>query len=273
MLKYHLVLTLKYHLVFIFLYICLLLLMLLTRHLTKCVYSVHPAVLDYSPVFALLILPWTFLYGGYIYDFPELLFFIVCLIFLIKQQWLLYYLSFSMSILNKETGALLLLYFIALKYRTMPNKKFLKHIIAHASIVCGILSFLAVLYARASGTHVIWQAKEHIAFFLSPHSHFMFCDPYCLGIDIFPQGGNIFLLILISFLIFYKWTKKPLPIRYLLILTLIFIIPLFIVFGAGWEIRILGAIFPPLYLLCLHTVHLLYVEKFLASEISIKTKI
>jgi len=101
----------------------------------------------------------------------------------------------------------------------------------------------------------------------------MFCDPYCLGIDIFPQGGNIFLLILISFLIFYKWTKKPLPIRYLLILTLIFIIPLFIVFGAGWEIRILGAIFPPLYLLCLHTVHLLYVEKFLASEISIKTKI
>jgi hypothetical protein len=244
----------KYHILFFYLFFSLLVLLFSLRYLTKLIFELPETVSDLAPAGALLFLPLTFLWGGYFYDFPEYMLMTLCLIFLIKKAWLPYYVFFALAVFNKESNALLVLFFAAFYFGNMPRKNTLRHLALHLIIGGSIILFLRILFASNGGGVIENHLQENIAFWLSPRSYFLFFDPYRLGIAVCPRGGNIFSLFVLTFLLFYRWHAKPAPLKRLLLYTAFFLFPLCLYGGYKDEVRDFSLLFPSLYLLGLHSV-------------------
>jgi hypothetical protein len=250
--------SLKYHLTYLYLFLCLVLLLFSVRYLTRLIYTLPVFVYDLSPAIALLFLPLTFVGGGFFYDFPELLFMALGLICLIQQRWIFYYVLFFLAILNKEANILLILFFLAFARGKLPKRSVVKHLVAQILLGSIILIFLWYIFAANPGTHMEKHLRPNIRFWSNPKSYFLFFDPYRLGLPIFPRGGNILSLIFVLFLVFYKWKEKPLPIKRLFVYTSVVNLSLLIYACNTDEIRNLSFIFPSIYLLGVHSIYYLF---------------
>lgn len=247
----------KYHLTYFYLFICLLITIFALRKLTRIIYDPPAAVLDFAPAPALILLPMTFIHGGYMYDFPELMFFIVAFVLILRSHWPLYYLIFPLAVLNKEMGFFIILFFAVLKFKEMPKPVFWGHIAAQFIIGLAILIFVRILFAdNPEPLHSV-RIFTNLLFWINPLSYLKFYETYAplLGI---PRGGNIILLFLLIFAISYKWKEKPIQIRTLFKFSAVLMLPLFLFLGNRDELRGLALIFPSIYLLGVHTFYKLY---------------
>lgn len=264
----------KYHLTYLYLFLCLIILLFSMGYLTKLIYNYPKFDSDSFPAMGLLLLPLTFLQGGYFYDFPELLFMIFCLICLIKQRWTFYYIIFFLAVLNKESNVLLVLFFLAFRDINISRKSFLKHLLAQIFLGGIIYIVIRSIFATNPGDGIEFNLEENIRFWGTPRNYFLFFDPYFSGIrifprggiQIFPRGGNILTVSILSFLIFYKWREKPIKIKRLFFYTFIVNFPLFIIFGWRDEIRALSFVFPSIYLLSVHSIYNLVHIHFLKTD-------
>ena len=242
--------ALKVHLEYLYLYLSLFFLLYAVRAITQHIYTFPPVFSDVAPAIGLLFLPFTFAWGGHIYDFPELLLMALYLICVIKKKWLYCYPVFFLAILNKEVNVLLTLFFIAFSLGAMAKKDLLKHVVAHVLIGASLVLWVQHLFAGnplLPGLNDYW--KHNILFWLNPKSYFQFWDPYYLGLPIFPRASNIMLIAFTAFFVFYKWKDKPREVKRLFIYTTICMTPLFLYGGWADEIRTLSLMFPAIYLL------------------------
>jgi hypothetical protein len=247
----------RYHITYFYLFLCLVVTVIALRKLTKLVYDFPAPVTDFAPALAMLLLPMTFVHGGYMYDFPELMFLVMLLVFMLQSRWRLYYLLFPLSLLNKETGILTILLFAALKYKAMPKATFWRHIAAQVLIGVPILVVIRLLFADNPEPTGHLRILTNLGFWINPLSYFKFAEIYAplLGV---PRGGNVITLFLIAFALAYRWREKPMQIRRLFWLPAIVVLPLFLFWGNRDEIRVLAPLFPSIYLLGLHTLYRLY---------------
>jgi hypothetical protein len=249
--------SVKYHLTYFYMFLCLAAIIFLARSLTRLVYNPPQVVVDTAPFAALILFPMTFIHGGYMYDFPELMFFLLGLLFALRSSWLGYYLILPLAVINKETGILLIVYFIALKFKDMPRNKFWIHLIIQLIIGSILLILIRYLFSGNPDPTVEFRLWTNLKFWLNPLSYLKFTEIYAPLIGV-PRGGNIIILALLAFAVLYRWKDKPILIRKLLIYSAIVIIPIFLYYGNRDELRTLTVLFPPLYLLGVHTAWKLY---------------
>jgi len=247
----------RYHLTYFYLFLCLLITVFALRKLTKLVYNPPAAVLDLAPALAMILLPMSFIHGGYMYDFPELMFFVISLVLIMQSRWWLFYLIFPLAILNKEMGFFIIFFFPALKYKEMSKAVFWRHITTQLLIGIPIIIIIRIMFADNPDPTGHMLILTNLGFWINPLSYFKFYEIYAplLGV---PRGGNIVSLFLVAFAALYKWKEKPIEIRRLFLISAIVMLPLFLFLGNRDELRGLALIFPAIYLLGVHTLHQLY---------------
>lgn len=250
----------QYHVTYILLFITLLLFIIVIRSLTNAVFRPPPIYSDLLPPLAMLVLPMTFIHGGYMYDFPELLLVTTAFLAAFRSQYWLYYICFPLAILNKETAILLILYFAALQLDRLPRKALYVHLSAQILVGGAILLVVRSLMASNPGSGIEIRLLDNLAcwFSLSPLTGTF--DIYTPIIPI-PKGGNILLLFLVAYGVGFKWKEKPLQLRRALIAVSSILLPLFMVAGNRDETRALYLLFPVIYLMFFDTLLGLYKKK------------
>jgi hypothetical protein len=202
---------------------------------------------DYAPAVALLLLPLTFLRGGYFYDFPELAFLFGATLFAVRGRWTAFTVLFPFAILNKESNVLLIATFVAIAANRLPPRRWQTQ--AGWLVVVGAVLLAASRYAfrdAGGGTTQPWFPMN-VLFFLSPEWYAKFFTPFAPLIPI-PRGINALSLALVAFIVSWRWHDKPSELRRLLLANAAVVLPLYLLFGFLDEIRALSLLFPALYL-------------------------
>lgn len=241
-----------YHLTCVYLFLALMGILMVTRRLTLLVYRPSRVAADIAPAVALFFLPWTFLRGGYMYDFPELLLMGLCLLTLWQRQWLAYYLCFALAMLNKESSLLFVLFLPTLWYGRMDNRQLLRHTLLQLIIGTAILVTIRAVFAGNPGHNIEFHWRTNLAYWTSWQSWFSFHDTYRLGVPL-PRGANVITIAIVLFLASYRWHEKPPLLRRLFLCTLAVTLPLFLTSCFKDELRNFSLVFPAFYLLSFHT--------------------
>ena len=249
--------AIKYHLTYLFLFTCLITGLFAYRLLTGALFAPPAAFQDFAPALGLLLLPLTFLHGGYLYDFPELMFMGLVLVCIVQRRWWLYYPLFLLAVLNKEADVLLILFFVAATVQSMPRGRFLAHVAAQC--VLGIAVFMVVhrMYAGRPGNVMQFHLATNLRFLAEPRNYLRVFDVYAPMIPV-PRGFNILTLLFVAALVGHRWREKPPFLRRLFVLSTAAAVPLFLCGGFKDELRNLSLMFPAIYLMGCHTLHEVY---------------
>jgi hypothetical protein len=249
--------ALKWHVAYAYLFACLLAVLFAARALARASIPASKLFSDYAPALALLLLPLTFLRGGYFYDFPELVFLFACTLFAAQGRFTAFAILYPLAILNKESNILLLISLLAFAASRLPRRTLL--MLAGSQFAIGVVLVAIVRFAfrdAGGGTTQPWFPLN-VLFFLSPEWYAKFFSPYAPLIPL-PRGINLISLALLAFVVLWRWPQKPIELRRLLLLTGAVTLPLYVLFGFLDEIRALSLVFPAIYLLGCHSVDDLY---------------
>lgn len=249
--------ALKWHVAYAYLFACLLAALFAARGLTRASVPATPLFADYAPAVALLLLPLTFLRGGYFYDFPELMFLFACSLCAATGRTLPYYALFVLAILNKESNALIVTIFTAFTASRLPRRQWLTHAACQLAIGAALVIALRFVFRDAGGGATQPWFPLNVLFFLSPEWYAKFFAPYAPLIPV-PRGINLISLALVAFAVLWHWPARPPELRRLFLLSAGVTFPLYLLFGFLDEIRALSLVFPAIYLLACHTLADLY---------------
>jgi hypothetical protein len=247
----------KWHLTYFYLFASLLGILFAARILTKDICDVTPPFADFAPAIAMLCLPSTFHFGGYMYDFPELLLMLLCLIALAKARLVWFYPLFLLAILNKESNVLISAFFLAFMYDRLPRKQLIIHLAVQLMVGALIVLALRIAFSDNVGAQAHYWLPVNALFWLSFKAYWFFITPYAPLIPV-PRGGNLISLFLVTFMVLWAWKEKPAAVKRLVLLSAICNLPLFFFFAFLDEIRNLSIMFPAIYLVGCHTVHDVY---------------
>ncbi len=206
-----------------------------------------PPVCDISPAIGLLFLPMLFSKSGYIYDFPELLFFTLGFYFVQTKRWKSYYLTYLLAVVNKETAVLMGAYFIPLLLRK-NYRLFIRHTLIHAFTGLPILFVIRWMMRHYIKDFITFRLGINLSFFLTPEPWLKFTDIYAFQIST-PRGFNIIVMFL---LIYPIWKFRKLLDRdnlIILITILVILFPLFLVLGNRDEVRVFVPAAPIFFML------------------------
>jgi hypothetical protein len=249
--------AIKYHLTYFFLFACLVAALFAYRYLTGALFAPAAVFQDFAPALGLLLLPLTFLHGGYLYDFPELMFMGLALVCIVQRKWLLYYPVLLLAILNKEADVLLILFFVAAMVRSMPRGRFLAHVAAQGALGIAVLVAVRQAYAGHVGSAMQFHLDTNLRYLAVPQNYLRVFDVYAPLIPV-PRGFNILTLLFLAALVGYRWREKPPFLKRLFVLTTSAAVPLFLWGGFKDELRNLSLMFPAIYLLGFHALHDVY---------------
>lgn len=196
-----------------------------------------------GPVVYALLLPLTFLNGGYFYDFTEQFFVSLLLLAALRRNWLLWFLVAIAGQLNKET-MLMAPFFLA------PIIVYNAGLIRALLLVCATTAICFLLYLAVKdhfylnpGVVMQYNLADNLAFWLTPANYAQFTDMYTIG---FPLPRITFCLVIIGVMVYS--VHAPLPALLSSSIALAVLVPLFIVLGSRDEFRALGQAFPLFYL-------------------------
>jgi len=247
----------KWHVAYFYLFACLLGILVAARVLTRAVCDVTPLFADFAPSVALLFLPLTFHFGGYLYDFAELALMLLCLLALVKSRLIWFYPVYLLAILNKESNVLISFFFLAVMYDALPRKKLLAHFAAQVTIGALIVLALRIAFLDNGGSQALLSFPLNVLFWSSPKAYWSFITPYA-PLILVPRGANLISLFLLAFMVLWSWNQKPGAVRRLVLLSAACNLPLFLLFAFLDEIRNLSITFPAIYLVGCHTVNDVY---------------
>ncbi len=191
--------------------------------------------------------------GVYFYDYPNLALFMLCLLGLFKQRWVLYYAAFALGCLNKETMVLATMVFLIWQWPRLRRRALLGHAAAQLAIYAAIKLILHAVYAANPGRVMINTFFNHnIRMLLNPRDEF----------------GCLTIVLLLFALAAHAWPAKPVFLRVALLVA----VPIFglTLFG-GWldEIRVYYEVYPVIMALAaLSFARLVFGMQFTAAETS-----
>lgn len=244
--------AIKYTAVYYILFVSLVSTLYCLRTLTRTASPNKHPLTPFVPAVFILLLPLSFNYGNYYYDFVELFFLSVLLLTAIKGYYVFWLLLLPLAVLNKESNILVPLLYAPIIIGNSLNWRYGSLIAIGFAVSIGVYLFIQQKYSQNTGSSLVWQLEPNIEFLLTPKNYFLWSDFYAPMIP-FPRGFNIFLLAVLAKLVFWQWREKLSFTKGLFIVALFINFPLFILFGTLDEMRNLSFLFLPTYLLSVHT--------------------
>jgi len=243
-----LVMSVRYHIAYFISFASLLGLAFTLRGLTIRVTPEDVNLANFAPLVFILLLPLTFLHGGFLYDFPELLLLSLSFLYILRDQKIALCIVMFLAVLNKESNVLIPLFYLAYEYRGMPNRAELGRffIMTAVSMVGYILG--QHLTRNADGVVVMNHLTANLQFIGSGGSWFLWFRAYG-GLVPFPRKYNILMLGLMFFVVVSVWKSTQLGLRRVFALTFCINLCLVLAFGNADEMRNWSLVFVPLYLL------------------------
>ena len=212
---------------------------------------------DFAPPLAMILLPMTFMRGGFIYDATELFLTGLALCFFLRRRWIGFYMTFVVAVLNKESNILLPIWFLAPLLLQRDWRSFLRH--GAISVAVGSPPFLFVRYLFRHSRVDPFQllVRKNLDYLATPSSYFSGFDVFAEAVPA-PEGFHLFNLFLLGVLLAWAWRRPELREVWLIFAcTVIVFLPFFLLYGYLDEIRVFGPSYAALVLLagnCLRTV-------------------
>jgi hypothetical protein len=247
----------RWHVAYFYLFACLIGVLFAARALTARACDVSPLFADFAPVVALLCLPVTFHFGGYMYDFPELLLLLLCLLMIVTGRLAWYYPLYLLAILNKESNVLIPAFFLAFLWDRMPRRSLVIHLGVQLLVGWSLVLALRFAFLENTGSQALFVLPLNLLFWTSPEAYWQFITPYAPLISV-PRGANLITLFVVGFVLIWRWSEKPAAFRRLVLLSAVCTLPLFVFFSFLDEIRALSIMFPGIYLMACFTVNDVY---------------
>lgn len=198
----------------------------------------------WAPILFALLLPLSFLNGGYFYDFIEQFFASLLLFSALSGNGLMFVLTAIAGQLNKETMLLMPLFLTPiLVHKVGFSRAFLWA--GMTSAVCALL-YLTIKSQFASNPGLTMENNlaTNLAFWSTFNSYTGMADMYAIGL---PLPRMSFCLVTLAILILGR--NAPRRFIFSNVLALCVLIPIFLVSGYYDEFRSLGLIFPLLFLI------------------------
>ncbi|MCZ6766655.1 MAG: hypothetical protein O7D32_06960 [bacterium] len=140
---------------------CFLWLAYVLRRLVRTFYTYPPVVSDLAPVLAFLALPLFFRYFSYIYDPATLLIFGLAIGVVYERRLVMFYLLFVLASFNKETGVLLIGWFVVREIGHRSAGNIAIHGIVMAVIFTAIKSLLVYIFRDNPGSFYEPHLLDH----------------------------------------------------------------------------------------------------------------
>jgi hypothetical protein len=189
----------------------------------------------------------TFIHGGYLYDFPELLLLLCGTLFIVKGRWTAYYAVLLMATLNKETGMFLTAYFVALRWDSLPRLKLFSHVAAQGLLSVAVILAVRIYFSENPGVLTESRPLEHLVTWTDPRSYIRFFD-FVSPLVFIPRATNILFLMLLAGLLYQGWSMMTSSLRRFLGLILFVNVGLVLVGGYPDEVRNFSLLFTPLFI-------------------------
>ena len=243
----NLTMSIRYHLGYFMSFASLVGLAFVLRSLTLAVIPGDCNLSNLAPLAFVLLLPLTFLHGGFLYDFPELLFLAVSFLMMIRHRIVALSLVTFLAVLNKESNVLIPVFYAAYVWNEIPRNILIKRtgfLILVASIAYALVRYLA---RDAGGVVVMDHLARNLAFMANAESWLTFFRPYG-GLVEFPRGYNIMLLSILFLVFINAWKNIPAGMRRVFFVAMGANCLLVLAFGNRDEIRNWSLFFIPIYL-------------------------
>jgi hypothetical protein len=222
------------------------------RRLIAAFYDLTPLVSYFASVVALASV--VLLRSFFVYDYPNLFLFSLCLVLMIERNWRLYYPIFIAACFTKETAVLLP--FILLLNRSLfdSRKTAAFHIVVQCIIWIAATLLLRHIFIGRPGDILEFHLFDYnLPLLTAPAKFLQFSHSFL------PRGLNIALVGLVAALTWVGWRAKPLFLRRSLLI-IVPLVGLALLFGWVDETRMYYEALPILFCLCFHTVAKLFSE-------------
>jgi hypothetical protein len=203
-----------------------------------------PLFADIAPVIALTLR--LYVQPAHMYDAPETLLLLLSAMCLTRGAIWWHLPVFVVAMLNKESDLLLVpMAFIAV-WGAIPRRRWIAGGVAHSVVGLGILAWRYTTYAHSTGHSVSQHFADNVMFWTNATSYFRVLDIFAPLIRT-PIGANPLLVIPTVAVLVAGWGPSPTVIRRLLVTSLAFAFPLFILFCDRDEIRDFSLASAPIY--------------------------
>ena len=193
----------------------------------------HPYGEMFSIV-ALLGLPLLFKYYSYIYDFPTLFLYTLCLLLLARRNWVMYFPVFFLSCVNKETAILLPVVFALYYIVHHRDDRHIYWLFLTGQVVLAVLvrGGIAFLYRDNPGSAL--------------ESHFLYHNLPLLTVP--PSVETSVTWLLLITVVLHQWWTKPWLLR-VAVSMLVPLLSLCLFFGSLDELRDYYEVYAPALML------------------------
>jgi hypothetical protein len=226
----------EYLITVLIMYLSFIAFLLILRAFILSFLDLSASVSHLAVFFIAVLLPATFVYKVYIYDFPQMLLFTGCLLLLYKQNWLLFYPVYILGCINKEITILVPFVFLFWMGTKALKGSALLHFLVQ--LLIGITIYLAIshIFQNNPGGGTEWHLIRNLT------------KPFVLG-----GFGKLRLLIFLLAVILPLWKLKQAPLFLKRSLLTIFppLICLTLFFGQMDEVRVYYEALPIVYTLSL----------------------
>ncbi len=242
-----LTMSIRYHLGYFLSFASLVGLAFVLRALTLATIPGDVNLSNLAPLAFVLLLPLTFLHGGFLYDFPELLFLSASFLMMIRHRIFALSLITFLAVLNKESNVMIPVFYAAYVWNEIPKRVFIKRIgvlLLVASIAYAVVRYLA---RDAGGVVVMDHLARNLEFMGTAESWLAFFRAYG-GLIEFPRGYNILLLSVLFLVFIHAWKNITAGMKRVFFVAMVANFLLVLAFGNRDEIRNWSLFFIPIYL-------------------------
>jgi hypothetical protein len=250
----------KYHIAYGLLFLSLLGAMYSVRATTAAVWPGQPVLRDVAPAAFVVLLPLSFIAGGYFYDFPELLCLFLLYWLALTRRYLWMVCLFPLAILNKESTIVLPVLLAPIFLRDGHRKAL--GLFAVMMLAGGVVFWLVRMhYSEHPGQGVEFHLWGNAYFYTQPKAWLGFMASHAPLVP-FPKGLNVVWVLFVMAMLFFGWSKKGVILKQIFWVAVAVNLPLAVLFGMRDEMRNLSLLFPAMYLLSTDTLMQLYASEF-----------
>lgn len=236
----------RYHLAYFLCFASLVGLQFVLKGIADTVAPDRSSFASFAPVLFVVLLPLTFLHGGFLYDFPELFFLSAALLLMLREQFWALCALIPLAVLNKESNVVLPLVYAVYVYGDSFSPKRKEKALLLFVIAAGAYSAGHLIASDVGGVVVMHHLGGNLSFMIDYHSYFLWERLYG-GLLAFPRGYNLLVLAALSVMIAGVWSDVPSPMKRVFAALLPVNLVLVLAFGNRDEIRNWSLMFPTLY--------------------------
>ncbi len=203
-----------------------------------------PIAATFVPLAACVVLPVSFLHGGYFYDFPELLFLTLGFLLAFRGPVFPLIVLLPIATANKETAVLLPTLVLPILWLRFGAKKAKLVWLSGTALAGCTLLLVRATVESSKGTPMEFHLVDHLIFWLNPSTYIPFTSIIAPGIP-FPKPQNILCVVALTGILWTGWRFLSVLERRLVALSAALNIPLVLLFAEPGEFRDLFLMFVP----------------------------